>query len=86
MKKISRKEFIKLSSLVVGGTLLIPRWLYPFISNSNNLDLLRNSFNDKILEIVNLNGGNDRLNTVIPYQNQNYYNLRPDIAISNDSV
>ena len=48
MKKISRKEFIKLSSLVVGGTLLIPRWLYPFISNSNNLDLLRNSFNDKI--------------------------------------
>ena len=86
MKKISRKEFIKLSSIIAGGSILIPRWLYPFISNSNNLDLLRNSFNDKIVVVVNLNGGNDGLNTVIPYQSQNYYNLRPDIAISSDSV
>ena len=86
MKKISRKDFVKLSSIVAGGTFLIPRWLYPFISNSNNLDLLRNSFNDKIIVVVNLNGGNDGLNTVIPYQDSNYYSLRPDIAISNDSV
>jgi len=86
MKKISRKEFIKLSSIIAGGSILIPRWLYPFISNSNNLDLLRNSFNDKIVVVVNLNGGNDGLNTVIPYQDSNYYSLRPDIAISNDSV
>ena len=86
MKKISRKEFIKLSSIIAGGSILIPRWLYPFISNSNSLDLLRNSFNDKIVVVVNLNGGNDGLNTVIPYQDSNYYSLRPDIAISNDSV
>ena len=86
MKKISRKEFIKLSSLVAGGTLLIPKWLYPFFSDTNNFNLLRNAFNDKILVVINLNGGNDGLNTVIPYQNQNYYNLRPDIAIPNDSV
>jgi len=86
MKKISRKQFIKLSSIVAGGTLLFPRWLYPFLSNSNNSNMLRDLFNDKILVIVNLNGGNDGLNTVIPYQDQNYYNLRPDIAIPNDSV
>ena len=86
MKKISRNDFIKLSSIVAGGTLLIPRWLYPFFSNSNNSRLLRDSFNDKILVVVNLNGGNDGLNTVIPYQDQNYYSLRPDIAIPNDSV
>ena len=86
MKKISRKEFIKLSSIVAGGTLLIPRWLYPFLSSSNSSNLLRDSFNDKIIVIVNLNGGNDGLNTVIPYQNSNYYNLRPNIAIQSDSV
>jgi len=86
MKKISRKDFIKISSLVAGATLLIPRWLYPFFSNSNNSRLLRDSFNDKILVVVNLNGGNDGLNTVIPYQDQNYYSLRPDIAIPSDSV
>ena len=86
MKKISRKDFIKISSVVAGATLLIPRWLYPFFSNSNNSRLLRDSFNDKILVVVNLNGGNDGLNTVIPYQDQNYYSLRPDIAIPPDSV
>jgi len=86
MKKISRKDFIKLSSIVAGGFLLIPRWLHAASLNINNSNLLRDSFNDKIIVIVNLNGGNDGLNTVIPYQDQNYYSLRPDIAIQSDSV
>tara|TARA_B100001113_G_scaffold278563_1_gene233256 strand:+ start:3105 stop:4856 length:1752 start_codon:yes stop_codon:yes gene_type:complete len=86
MKKLSRKEFIKLSSMVASGFVLIPQWLYPLIKMSNKSNFLRNSFNDKILVVVNLNGGNDGLNTVIPYQDQNYYNLRPDIAIDNDTV
>ena len=54
--------------------------------NVNNSSLLRDSFNDKIIVIVNLNGGNDGLNTVVPYQDPNYYSLRPDIAIESDSV
>ena len=82
MKNISRKDFIRLSSIVAGGSILIPRWLY----SSNNSNLLRESFNDKIIVIVNLNGGNDGLNTVIPYQDPNYYSLRPDISIPSDSV
>tara|TARA_B100002052_G_scaffold194787_1_gene177602 strand:+ start:423 stop:2177 length:1755 start_codon:yes stop_codon:yes gene_type:complete len=86
MKKISRKDFIKLSSIVAGGSLLIPRWLHAASLNINNSNLLRDSFNDKIIVIVNLNGGNDGLNTVIPYQDPNYYSLRPDIAIQSDSV
>jgi len=86
MKKISRKDFIKLLSIVAGGSLLIPRWLHAASLNINNSNLLRDSFNDKIIVIVNLNGGNDGLNTVIPYQDQNYYSLRPDIAIQSDSV
>ena len=86
MKKLSRKEFIKLSSMAAAGFFLIPKWLHPFFKHGSDLNFLRNSFNDKILVVVNLNGGNDGLNTVIPYQNQNYYNLRPDISIPNDTV
>jgi len=87
MKKLSRKDFIKLSSMVAGGFLLMPQWLYPLIKLGNSRsNFLRNSFNDKILVVVNLNGGNDGLNTVIPYQNQNYYNLRPDIGVGSDMV
>ena len=87
MKKLSRKDFIKLSSTIAGGFFLMPQWLYPLIKSGNSgSNFLRNSFNDKILVVVNLNGGNDGLNTVIPYQNQNYYNLRPDIAVGSDMV
>jgi uncharacterized protein (DUF1501 family) len=36
---------------------------------------------DRILVVVQLAGGNDGLNTVVPYGSQIYYNLRPGIAI-----
>ncbi|WP_038029530.1 DUF1501 domain-containing protein [Thermonema rossianum] len=42
----------------------------------------RMSTNDKVLVIVQLHGGNDGLNTVIPVnQYSDYYNLRPNLAI-----
>lgn len=36
---------------------------------------------DRILVVVQLGGGNDGLNTVIPYGSSGYYNARPSIAI-----
>ncbi|MFK7845374.1 MAG: DUF1501 domain-containing protein [Rhodothermales bacterium] len=36
---------------------------------------------DRVLVLVQLNGGNDGLNTVIPVQNDTYYALRPNISI-----
>lgn len=41
---------------------------------------------DKILVVVNLFGGNDQLNTLIPYRNELYYRLRPNIAIKREEV
>jgi uncharacterized protein (DUF1501 family) len=41
---------------------------------------------DNLLILVELKGGNDGLNTVIPYADRNYYNLRPRIAIPRDKV
>ncbi|WP_020538413.1 DUF1501 domain-containing protein [Lewinella cohaerens] len=42
--------------------------------------------NGKILIVVQLSGGNDGLNTVIPYRNDKYYELRPDLAIARQDV
>ena len=39
-----------------------------------------------ILVIVTLYGGNDGLNTVIPYQDSTYYSLRPDISFGESEV
>lgn len=37
----------------------------------------------KTLVVIQLQGGNDGLNTIIPYNNANYHKLRPTIAIKN---
>lgn len=41
---------------------------------------------DKLLVIVQLNGGNDGLNTLIPYQNDLYYQARPRLAVPQEQV
>ncbi|RMF59460.1 MAG: DUF1501 domain-containing protein [Bacteroidetes bacterium] len=45
------------------------------------LDALRYRDNDRILVLIQLSGGNDGLNTVVPYRNDRYYQHRPTIAI-----
>ena len=40
----------------------------------------------KLLVLVELKGGNDGLNTVVPYVDPAYYALRPRIAIARDQV
>jgi uncharacterized protein (DUF1501 family) len=42
--------------------------------------------NDRILVIVELSGGNDGLNTVIPYADDAYYNARPHLGIKKDKL
>jgi uncharacterized protein (DUF1501 family) len=37
---------------------------------------------DRIIVLIKLNGGNDGLNTIIPTQDDIYYNARPSLAIS----
>lgn len=41
---------------------------------------------DNLLILVELKGGNDGLNTVVPYADPDYYSLRPRIAIPRDQV
>ena len=80
---MKRKEFIKTSVAASLGATLIPKWIQPLMGNS---DFLRNRTDDRILVFINLGGGNDGLNTVIPYSNDIYYNLRPNIAISQNNL
>ena len=41
---------------------------------------------DRLLVLVELKGGNDGLNTVVPYADGDYYALRPRIAVPRDQV
>lgn len=41
---------------------------------------------DRLLILVELKGGNDGLNTVVPYADPAYYRLRPRLAVKRDEV
>lgn len=79
--KTSRRNFLKQSSLATVGSMLVPSFLKSWELNANTLQQ-----NDKILVIIQLSGGNDGLNTIVPYYNDIYYQSRPSIAISKDKV
>jgi len=70
---MKRRNFIKNTALV-SSLMYTPS----FINAFNSLDL--NTAGYKRLVIVQLSGANDGLNTVIPYNNDIYYNNRPIIS------
>ncbi len=74
MKHPSRREFLKLSGLATAGTMLIPQFLKAFENPFQ-------SQGDRNLIVLQLSGGNDGLNTIIPYRNDMYYQARPKIAV-----
>jgi uncharacterized protein (DUF1501 family) len=41
---------------------------------------------ERILVVVELSGGNDGLNTVVPFGNDTYYRVRPNLAIAEQDV
>jgi uncharacterized protein (DUF1501 family) len=75
---MKRRQFIQTSGLATAA-MMIPN----FLKAQENKML---STNDKILIVIQLTGGNDGLNTVVPYENDLYYNARPKIAIQKNEV
>jgi uncharacterized protein (DUF1501 family) len=73
---ISRRKFIQLSSLA-SASLMVPQFLRAFEHNPLSLP----GGGKKNLIVIQLSGGNDGLNTVIPYYNDIYYKSRPVIGI-----
>jgi len=76
---MKRRNFIKNTALV-SSLFYVPS----FVNAFNNLDLKVSGY--KRLVIVQLSGGNDGLNTVIPYTNDIYYNNRPTISQKGDQL
>ncbi|UAJ13643.1 DUF1501 domain-containing protein [Aquirufa lenticrescens] len=80
-KELTRSEFLRQMALLSGGVGLgiagIPGQAYAQLPAS----LMASVPEGNVLVIIQLAGGNDGLNTVIPAENDTYFAKRPDIAI-----
>ena len=76
---MKRRDFIK-SSLALYA---LGSYLPTALLGSKNRFSYRNSNidSDRIVILIKMNGGNDGLNTLIPFQSSSYYQERPAIAI-----
>ncbi len=41
---------------------------------------------NKNLVVIQLSGGNDYLNTIVPYESGLYYDYRPNMGLKDDSI
>lgn len=76
---IKRRQFLQTGSLVT-ASLMIPRFLQAFDQP------YRVPKGHKVLVVLQLSGGNDGLNTVIPVRNDIYYRSRPRLGITRDKA
>ncbi len=77
---MNRRNFLSLTGTLTGGTLLLPNFLFSYGTQKNLIT------GEQCLVFVQLNGGNDGLNTFIPYDDPLYYEYRPKIAINKNEV
>src|SRR5687768_13745277 len=79
----NRRDFLKVSSLVgLGAT--VPTFLARTALAAP--DAAKPGAKDTILVVVQLTGGNDGLNTVIPFKDELYPKYRPTIKMSAGEV
>ncbi|WP_299105684.1 DUF1501 domain-containing protein [uncultured Tenacibaculum sp.] len=77
---MDRRNFIKRTSLASGGLFFVPQFVKAFEQQAAQL------FSNKKIVIVQLKGGNDGLNTVVPFRNDIYYQKRKELAIPKNNL
>ncbi|MFT3782042.1 MAG: DUF1501 domain-containing protein [Nibricoccus sp.] len=81
----TRREFLRLTGCGI-GLLAFSRFAPDFLVQSTLAQTPAPEKDRTILVLVQLAGGNDGLNTVIPFEDANYYRLRPSLGIAKDAV
>lgn len=76
----TRRDFLKRGALLVAMGLTAPAFLTQSVEAA--LHAQRGSARrQRVLVVVQLGGGNDGLNTLVPVGQQRYYDLRPTLAV-----
>lgn len=86
----SRREFVQTGLVLASASLMLPSFLqrsaFGLTQAQPGMSSIPGVPEDRILVVIQLSGGNDGLNTVVPYQDSAYYKARPGISIKDDRV
>ncbi|MFG0246204.1 MAG: DUF1501 domain-containing protein [Phycisphaerales bacterium JB052] len=89
-KAYTRRAFLQNSALLASAALTVPAFIQSSAmalpTAEDGLSSIPGVNEDNILVIIQLSGGNDGLNTVVPYRDDAYYRLRPSIGIRPDGL
>jgi uncharacterized protein (DUF1501 family) len=77
---MKRRDFMK-NSMLASSAFMVPNFL-----RAADFGKAAGSRSGKTLVVVQLSGGNDGLNTIIPFRNDIYYESRPKIHIPKNEV
>ena len=75
----NRRRFLQTSGLALGVGTLAPQFLVQAAERTDG-------DNERILVVVQLSGGNDGLNTIVPYNDDVYRKRRPTLAVPASEV
>ncbi|OHX66075.1 DUF1501 domain-containing protein [Flammeovirga pacifica] len=77
---MKRRDFIKSASLLTAGT-----WFTPlFLQQTMGKDFT--PYKGKRVVVIQFSGGNDGLNTVVPFLDDNYFKARPELALQESDI
>ncbi|MDZ7361401.1 MAG: DUF1501 domain-containing protein [candidate division KSB1 bacterium] len=85
---MNRRDFIQVMMPLAGMPVVWPMWSFAKpLMGSGKSKYPTNFPNDgRVLVLVQMAGGNDGLNTIVPFGHDAYYTARPQLAIPKDQV
>src|SRR5688500_2903213 len=81
----TRREFLGVSGRGI-GLLAFSQFAPQFLVQSTLAATPAPEKDRSVLVLVQLAGGNDGLNTLVPFEDADYYRLRPTLGIARDKV
>ena len=80
---LTRRDFMKSTALITAGG-MAPQFLSLTAQAANQV--IGGFKDDRVLVVIQLAGGNDGLNTVVPYEDDLYHNARPQLRLGEDRL
>src|SRR6185503_4650207 len=79
---VNRRQFIKRSASAVSLSLVLPKFWMGGLARAQGID----ATNRKIFVVIQMGGGNDGLNTVVPFTDSRYAALRPILGFKESEL